>query len=205
MSCLSHRETMTMFERSFVRAQIKLKYSEGFNPRPRFCLPLPRNVGISSDDELMYGLLNAFDEQLSPEQIHTSLSAQMPEGCDILEVRVENGRVSYSAGEVLYVFSLNEGFDISQLEQSLCVLLDRISRRRNIVIERILGDRKGVRNIEVGKYILGARYEGMQVEVRCLITSGGTIRVDEILQLLGLNQRSVCGTVCRKSVQWIEN
>ena len=53
LSYLSHRETMTMFDRALVRAQVKLKYSEGFNPRPKLSLPLPRSVGIASDAELL--------------------------------------------------------------------------------------------------------------------------------------------------------
>ena len=41
-----------MFDRALVRAQIKLKYSEGFNPRPKLSLPLPRSVGVAAEDDL---------------------------------------------------------------------------------------------------------------------------------------------------------
>ena len=39
---LSHRDTMRAWQRVFVRAQMPLRYSQGFNPHLRFSLPLPR-------------------------------------------------------------------------------------------------------------------------------------------------------------------
>ena len=50
---LSHAETLSLFQRACVRAGIDLCYSQGFNPRPKLSLPLPRPVGVESDDELL--------------------------------------------------------------------------------------------------------------------------------------------------------
>ena len=50
---LSHAQTLMVFRRACIRAGIKIQYSQGFNPRPRLSLPLPRPVGVASDDELL--------------------------------------------------------------------------------------------------------------------------------------------------------
>ena len=50
---LSHSQTLSMFQRAVIRADINPQYSQGFNPRPRISLPLPRPLGIESDDEVM--------------------------------------------------------------------------------------------------------------------------------------------------------
>jgi hypothetical protein len=50
---LSHAETSRVFQRACARAGIPVKYSAGFNPHPKLSLPLPRSVGVESDDELL--------------------------------------------------------------------------------------------------------------------------------------------------------
>ena len=49
---LSHQETMRVIARAIIRSGIALIYSQGYNPHPKLSLPLPRNVGLASDDEL---------------------------------------------------------------------------------------------------------------------------------------------------------
>ena len=60
---LSHAETIRLFERACVRAGIKLVYSQGFNPHPKLSLPLPRTVGVESDDDLLYLRFSIFHLQ----------------------------------------------------------------------------------------------------------------------------------------------
>ncbi|MBW7991664.1 MAG: DUF2344 domain-containing protein, partial [Planctomycetes bacterium] len=43
---ISHAQTLSVFQRACVRAGIEIRYSQGFNPRPRLSLPLPRPVGV---------------------------------------------------------------------------------------------------------------------------------------------------------------
>jgi radical SAM-linked protein len=50
---LSHAETLRLFQRACARAGVNLQYSQGFNPRPKLSLALPRSVGVESDDEML--------------------------------------------------------------------------------------------------------------------------------------------------------
>ncbi|TWT41893.1 hypothetical protein RAS1_30170 [Phycisphaerae bacterium RAS1] len=49
---ISHHDELRMLARALVRARWPVAFSQGFNPRPRIVLPLPRPVGVSSSCEL---------------------------------------------------------------------------------------------------------------------------------------------------------
>lgn len=80
---ISHLDLMRTITRAFMRAEIRLKYSEGFNPHPNISIALPLSVGCESVCEIMDFRLA---EERSCDEIKAALSAQMPEGIEILSV-----------------------------------------------------------------------------------------------------------------------
>ncbi|MBR0208292.1 MAG: DUF2344 domain-containing protein [Oscillospiraceae bacterium] len=80
---ISHLDLMATMQRAFSRAGSRLKYSEGFNPRPQISIALPLSVGTASVCELM-------DFQLIEEVDITSLVARLnatvPEGITVQEI-----------------------------------------------------------------------------------------------------------------------
>ncbi len=85
---LSHAETLRVFGRALVRAGIKIRYSQGFNPRPRLSLPLPRPVAVVSDDELLSVYLETSASSFGCQQTKADLSRQLPDGCNIISVDI---------------------------------------------------------------------------------------------------------------------
>lgn len=80
---ISHLDLMRTLTRAFLRADCRLKYSEGFNPHPQISIALPLSVGMQSVCELMdFKLL----EEKAPEEILSALNLQLPEGLEALEV-----------------------------------------------------------------------------------------------------------------------
>jgi len=69
-------------QRAFLRAEIPLKYSEGFNPHAQISIALPLSVGASSTCDLMNFELNEF---MSLSEIPFRLNKVMPEGIEVLE------------------------------------------------------------------------------------------------------------------------
>ena len=108
---LSHAETLRVFQRACVRADIKIHYSQGFNPRPKLSLPLPRSVGVEADDDLLclrVKSIGAIDNQLDclglpfdNDQLKSRLSAQLPVGCELLSVWVEKTKASPNLDELI--------------------------------------------------------------------------------------------------------
>ena len=69
-------------QRAFARAELPLKFSEGFNPHPQISILLPLSVGTASVCELMdFRLLTEPDLSTLPERLNKVL----PEGITALE------------------------------------------------------------------------------------------------------------------------
>ena len=104
---LSHLDLMRTLQRAFLRAELPLKYSEGFNPHPQISILLPMGLGQASTCELMDFRLTE-DSALS--ELPRRLTGAMPEGLRALEVYADGrkgaelkwlrvtGRLEYDAG-----------------------------------------------------------------------------------------------------------
>ncbi len=79
---ISHLDLMRTFQRAFVRADIPIKHTEGFNPHPFISIALPLSLGFSSRCEILeFGLLPGVDRA----QVPARLNAALPEGLRVLE------------------------------------------------------------------------------------------------------------------------
>ncbi len=87
---ISHRDTVRMMTRALARSGLPVAYSQGFNPRIKMALLLPRPVGLATDGDLAVVHLS---EHRDPDHIASQLRAQLPEGASILRVQArENCR-----------------------------------------------------------------------------------------------------------------
>lgn len=80
---ISHLDLMRTMQRAFLRADMPLKYSEGFNPHAQISFALPLSLGTASKCELMDFKLNAF---MALSEITFRLNRVLPEGLRVLEV-----------------------------------------------------------------------------------------------------------------------
>ena len=74
---ISHLDLMQTMQRAFFRAELPLRYSEGFNPHPLISLALPLSVGTASECELMDFRLR---EDTDLCALPARLTAVLPEG-----------------------------------------------------------------------------------------------------------------------------
>ena len=80
---ISHLDLMRTITRAFLRAECRLKYSEGFNPHPNISIALPLSVGCESVCEIMdFKML----EDVPCEEIKSRISDQFPEGIEVIDV-----------------------------------------------------------------------------------------------------------------------
>lgn len=80
---ISHLDLMRTITRAFMRAECKLKYSEGFNPHPNISIALPLSVGCESVCEIMDFKMR---EDMPCEDIKNRLETQFPEGIAVIDV-----------------------------------------------------------------------------------------------------------------------
>ena len=107
---------------------IPVKYSAGFNPHPKVSLPLPRSVGVESDDELLVVRLS--DEPQDTDghteaQVRQALQEALPAGIDVLGVELV-GSGSFHARSVDYLFCIRA--------DRAADLADRLRQRAEVIL-----------------------------------------------------------------------
>lgn len=80
----SHLDLLRFFKRSLKRANVKLVYSQGFNPHPKIGFAQPLSLGYESEYELLE-YETAFPED--EKKMMRGLEVFMPEGLNLLELK----------------------------------------------------------------------------------------------------------------------
>jgi radical SAM-linked protein len=199
---LSHAETLKVFQRACVRARISIRYSQGFNPRPKLSLPLPRPVGVESDEELLCLKVNPRSENADKLclSVTAELSAQLPEDLELVSVRVARPGASYQPRSATYLLALGPKY----LNDKLKATIGRVLASESLDVRRKTGAARSLRvkNINVRPFLTSIETDEQGIIVECSISSAGSIRVDEILGLLELDESMLAGPVRRTAVQW---
>ncbi|MCD4830894.1 MAG: TIGR03936 family radical SAM-associated protein [Anaerohalosphaeraceae bacterium] len=202
---LSHQETVKVIGTALLRAGINQVYSEGFNPRPRLSLPLPRTVGIESQDDIfsvqIFAEPNKLDKRKQSSDFTESIGRQLPDGCRLSSVEIYDGKAGFAATGVSYEFSVKGEFK-DLLKSKVAELCDRLGSGEDIVLERITDAKGRTKKVNVGNYIESVNCSGCVVLSQCRITPGGTVRPDEIIWLLGIEPEMMDSAIVRKNVQW---
>ena len=99
---LSHINVMTLFERSFQRADVHLEYTQGYNPKPRLDFAQPLSLGINSTCEVARFKLNtgAYNYPDTAE-IADKVNRSLPEGFLIEKVIPFSGKYAFGRGKSL--------------------------------------------------------------------------------------------------------
>ena len=82
MRFLSHLEQQTLFIRAVGRAQIPIRYSQGFHPHPKFSFATALSVGVESYAEYMDFEVDA---GFSAQNLLDALNGTLPEGMRVVE------------------------------------------------------------------------------------------------------------------------
>ena len=201
---LSHMETLKVFQRACMRAGLQIEFTRGFNPHPKLSLPLPRPVGLESEDELLCFRMvwdpNGLSHGDLRSQIKNKLQEQLPAGLDLISVRFADSNVSIQPCSATYVFPVMLGGVDKELREAVKHVLESES----LVVERTAGPKSSTRKVDVRRFLKSIELQNDQIAVKCEITPSGTIRVEEILELLGLEASKLTAPVRRASVQWQE-
>ena len=206
---LSHAETVRVFQRACSRAGIKMQYSRGFNPRAKLSLPLPRTVGVESDDDLLClriedGGLSMNNSGLS--NFKAELSSQLPRGCEVLEVDVAKNSKAPGPCLATYVFPVYQSRPAA-LREKLAGRIECLLTSKSLFVNRgsystKIGSRSRVKNVDVRPFLKSIKLDSEGITVECKISPAGSIRVDEILKLLELDVEQLAQPIRRSSVQY---
>ena len=203
---LSHAETVKLFQRACVRAGIDMRYSGGFNPRPKLSLPLPRTVAVASEDDLLCLQVNR--DPNGPQvadyesRIYERLYGQLPTECELLSVETAEVNASYQPDSATYIFPVSP----ESINDKLKAVIERLLESENLNLQR-RGDAKHskFKNVDVRPFLKSIKTGDEEIVVECKISLTGTVRVDEILKLLELEPGKLTAPIRRTNVKWQVN
>ena len=147
-----------------------------------------------------------------------NLSEQLPEGCELQSVSIERKKPSFQPCSATYIFSLRHEY----VDEKLKNRINNILASESLVVERSI-DRKGrprseladseshtgeipgrsaAKKIDLRGFLVSIMIEQNCIIVQCRITSAGSIRIQEIMQLLDLETEMFACPIKRTNVQW---
>ncbi|MBQ9030356.1 MAG: DUF2344 domain-containing protein [Parasporobacterium sp.] len=139
---LGHLDIMRTFQRCFNRAQIRMIYSEGFNPHQKLQFALPLGVGVLSRGEYLDAEV---EDGQDPSGIRESLNRVSGDGFEILDVRILEEQAGNAMASVR--------FASYEIEFKTPISLDPV---RYLEPEQILLQKKtktGIREVDVKQLI----------------------------------------------------
>lgn len=177
MRYTSNLDIHKMWERTFRRAKLPLKYSQGFHPQPKIQLANPLPLGFLSKNEMVDFYLG---EDIEIETILSNLSKSLPAGIELnsLEI-IDNNEPTLQkltkASEYL-VFILDK-LDINEVKNKLKEILER---------DTIIRIRRG-KSYDLRPLIIDLVFEDKDQGIIHMVLSakdGATGRPDEVLKEL---------------------
>lgn len=112
MKFIGHLDMLRFFQKAMRRADVDIRYSEGFSPHQIMSFAAPLGVGITSDGE--YFDIEVHSTKSSKEMIDT-MNATMVEGVEITGYVAlpDNAKTAMAiVASADYVLSYKEGYDI---------------------------------------------------------------------------------------------
>ncbi len=189
---ISHQDSLRLFERALARAGIPVRYSQGFNPRPRIRIALPRPVGVTSFDEL---LLVELASQMEPTDLQAALSLQVPPGMTIVSAEVLADGDRRLPCEACYAVDI-EPAEAERVAKDVAEFL----LRDCVEIRRIVYKTRLEKTVNIRRYVLAAGVDDDCLRWRQSITPTGTARVGEVLDTLALPSRDYLHRLRREQV-----
>jgi radical SAM-linked protein len=190
---ISHGDSLRMFGRALGRAGLPVRYTGGFNPRPRVWLPLPRPVGIAGDDEL---LIVELAGPMASATVLDRLAERVPRGIALQEAgQLDSDRVP-RAVEARYrlVLSEQQGAVVKDAAQA-------IEQSESYCVTRTAKPGGCEDIFDIRPSLLAIGCEGGNLEFTLGAGPSGSAKPREVLQALGLPEE-LLADVRRIGITW---
>lgn len=191
---LAHHDELRLLTRAVVRAGWPLAYSQGFNPRPRLTVPLPRNLGTAATRQVAVLELR---EPRTPRALCDSLAPQMPGGCELLRILAPVSTTTPHPQGATYEIDL-DAEHLDGLEPRLSALLARPA----LPVQRDAGPEKPGVRIDIRPYVDQLELNGRRLRLVLRFAEQRTARPAEVINELGLPATAYNHRLWRVDVQW---
>jgi len=171
---MSHLDRMRYFDRLFRRAGLPVAMSEGFNPRPKFSMALALAVAQESRGELLEA---DFEQFVRPAEVLRAVEPFLLDGLRFVSASMVSPSAHAIVSDVLYEIDFRQAVAALNLDAILNATSIPLSLKR-----------KGqMRSKEVRPFIRHLEFDGVCLKAQLKVTEQGTLKVSELLSLLGLD------------------
>lgn len=189
---LGHLDTMTMFDRTFRRADIKLKFSQGFNPKPNIVFALPSGSGLISKSEIIEIEL---EEDVEENKLIERLNNNLPNGFNIITANYVTDNKSLMAKVIESEYEVYIKFEHENNKDELAEkVIDIFNSNEILVDKKVKPDKPKVDidiksfiiNVYVEKYVDNDEYD-ICIKMKAKAGSKDNLRPDYIIQAIEKN------------------
>jgi len=127
---MSHLDLMRLFQRAFKRADLPLKHTQGFNPRPSVSIALPLSVGVESICELLDFDLDGVS--VACDEITDRLNGALVSGVKVLKTYDDGRKLrDLSLLDCLIVLEYDRG-----VPESTIPVLQELFARESVTVSK---------------------------------------------------------------------
>lgn len=186
MKFLSHLELIKVMERALRRAEVPLKFSQGYNPHPKIAFADPLAVGVSGEGEY---LTIEVEEEMNMDSFKDKLNSHLPNGLKFLKCKYINSKTKALMSIVEYASYIVK-CEIGQAheESELKTILKSFLGNDEILYEKVRKKKKNrIINVrELIKEIFILSIDGKELIFKMIVSTGsrGNLKPEIVIEKL---------------------
>lgn len=170
---LSHHDLMRLLERALRRSGLRMKLSEGFNPRPCLSFPAALALGVESRSEIVEVELV---EWISPSRALQLLGGELPEGLKVLRAE------SVTYGEKAEVSKAHYSVKLGRVPAGLPGKIEEFMRASAVPFDR--ATKSGNKRIDIRGFVRSVQLDGDTLQMELSVSPAGSVRPEEVLEAM---------------------
>ena len=180
---IGHLDIMRYFQKAMRRAEVDIKYSEGFNPHQIMSFAAPLGVGLTSNGEYMDIEVNSMK---SPTDLMDRLNETMAEGiavteCHILNDNAKNAMSLVAAAD--YSLKFREGKEPEDTEGFFKNLLVFANQEHIFIMKKT---KKSEKEVDLKESIYELRVEDKTIFMKVSAGSADNLKPDLVMEAYDL-------------------
>ena len=183
---ISHLDTIRLLQRAVRRSEIKILYSKGYNPHPKFSFAMPLSLGLETyGDYIEIELENSEN----PNTIKERLNKVLPEYFQVINAEESENNKTLAARLEYVIYKIDlvlENTDIDKLNS----INDNFFKEEQMVERvKIKKRRKKIKKFDGRKFIekielVDFKNNNATLKVQGIFSNEGAIKMEELVELL---------------------
>jgi len=183
---ISHLDTIRLLQRAVRRSEIKILYSKGYNPHPKFSFAMPLSLGLETYGDYMEMEL---ENSENPNTIKERLNKVLPEYFQVINAEESENNKTLAARLEYVIYKIDlvlENTDIDELNS----INDNFFKEEQMVERvKIKKRRKKIKKFDGRKFIekielVDFKNNNATLKVQGIFSNEGAIKMEELVELL---------------------